>query len=263
MKFLKAENVYSAFFDRLQSSCSRVLLLDYDGTLAPFQVDRARAFPYPEVSRLVSDIAQKGSRVVFVSGRPAHELSKLTGINPHPETWGNHGGDHLYPDGRYEVIPLPEPVRFGLSMAAEKAREEGLESRMERKSGGIAVHWRGLDPTGIAQLRTRTLELWRPLCAQYALHILEFDGGLEIRPEAITKGSAVQVILKEAGTDASVAYLGDDQTDEDAFRVLNGKGLTALVCPQLRPTAADIWLQPPQEMIEFLKKWLQIVGGEA
>ena len=263
MKPLKTETAYDAFFSRFRSNRKRVLLLDYDGTLAPFQLDRARAFPYPEISRLVSSIAEKGSRVVFITGRPAHELVKLTGVDPHPEIWGSHGGERLHADGRYETMPLPEHVRFGLSLATEKTREEGLESRMEKKPGGIAVHWRGLDPTGVRQLRARALELWEPLLAQYALQILEFDGGLEVRSQAVSKGSAVQVILQETGADAVVAYLGDDQTDEDAFRVLSGKGLAVLVCPKLRPTAADVWLQPPQEVIEFLEMWLQLSGGGA
>jgi len=43
---------------------------------------------------------------------------------------------------------------------------------------------------------------------------------------------------------------------------LKGRGLTALVRPESRPTAADIWLQPPQELIEFFDDWLHAVGGE-
>jgi len=76
------------------------------------------------------------------------------------------------------------------------------------------------------------------------------------------KGDAIRAILTETKPDAAVAYLGDDQTDEDAFRALKGRGLTALVRPQSRPTAADIWLQPPQELIEFFDDWLHAVGGE-
>ena len=77
-------------------------------------------------------------------------------------------------------------------------------------------------------------------------HRIRFDGGLEIRVAGPGKGDAVRAILKEAGPGAAVAYLGDDQTDEDAFHALKGIGLTVLVRPQSRPTAADVWLQPPR-----------------
>ncbi|MBU1936081.1 trehalose-phosphatase, partial [bacterium] len=60
---------------------------------------------------------------------------------------------------------------------------------------------------------------------------------------------------------ATVAYLGDDLTDEDAFRVLKGKGLGVLVRPEFRPTTADLWLQPPDDLIEFLKNWITICRG--
>src|SRR5438270_891959 len=91
------------------------------------------------------------------------------------------------------------------------------------------------------------------------------DGLMPIRDSRMPgrdKGDAMRAILMETNPDAAVAYLGDDQTDEDAFRALKGRGLTALVRPESRPTAADIWLQPPQELIEFFDDWLHAVGGE-
>jgi len=51
------------------------------------------------------------------------------------------------------------------------------------------------------------------------------------------------------------AYLGDDLTDEDAFKQLGQRGLKVLVRKVLRDTLADIWLEPPDELIWFLKKW--------
>ena len=51
------------------------------------------------------------------------------------------------------------------------------------------------------------------------------------------------------------SYLGDDLTDEDAFRALKGRGLSVLVRNELRETLADIWLKPPGELIDFLLKW--------
>ena len=61
-----------------------------------------------------------------------------------------------------------------------------------------------------------------------------------------------------------MAYLGDDQTDEDAFRAVGDigeKGLSVLVRTHVRETAADVWIKPPQQLIEFLENWLLASGG--
>lgn len=164
-------------------------------------------------------------------------------------------------DGRYEVSSVPAHEDYLLA-AATVLRDAGLESQTEVKPGGVAVHWRGLDPMKAEKLAREVPRLWKPLLDRAPVRLLEFDGGLEIRVAGPGKGDAVRVILKEAGPDAAVAYLGDDQTDEDAFRALKGNGLTVLVRPQSRPTSADVWLQPPRELLQFFQEWLRASGGQ-
>jgi len=57
--------------------------------------------------------------------------------------------------------------------------------------------------------------------------------------------------------DAPVAHLGDNESDEDAFRVLRDRGLSVLARPRWRETAADLWLRPAIELSAFLHDWLQ------
>jgi trehalose-6-phosphatase len=101
------------------------------------------------------------------------------------------------------------------------------------------------------------------LASDYRLALLAFDGGLELRAPGKNKGDAVNAILAETGPGVPAAYLGDDQTDEDAFRAIKGKGLAILVRPELRPTLADVWLRPPDELGRFLRDWLLACGAEA
>src|SRR5215467_2259668 len=103
MKALDREISYAAFLDQLRSAPARVLLLDYDGTLAPFTVDRSLALPYPNVPDRLTRIVEAGSRVVLISGRPAREVVGLVGIQPHPEIWGSHGVERLKRDDSYEI----------------------------------------------------------------------------------------------------------------------------------------------------------------
>ena len=88
-----------------------------------------------------------------------------------------------------------------------------------------------------------------------------FDGGIEIRAAARNKGDVVRTIVAEMGRGAAIAYLGDDQTDEDAFAALQGFGLSVLVQPEYRPTVADVCVRPPEDVIAFLTDWSTACGG--
>jgi trehalose 6-phosphate phosphatase len=263
MEALERQSVYQAFLERLSFTAERVLMLDYDGTLAPFQADREHAFPYPEIPEYLVRIIACGTRVILISGRPARELMLLSGVHPHPEIWGSHGLERLRPDGTYEAAPLLHEQVTGLQTAAETLTNEVPENCIEMKPGGVAVHWRGLSPQDVEAIRGKVLGRWMPLLSEYPLNLQEFDGGLELRIPGMNKGRAVKTILGECDPNAAFAYLGDDVTDEDAFLVLKGKGLTALVRSESRSTNADIWLRPPGELIQFLEEWVRACGGQA
>lgn len=72
-----------AFFREVARARRSALLLDYDGTLAPFELDRNQAVPYPGVTELLQDIMDTGrTRVVIISGRRAQELGPLLRLSP-------------------------------------------------------------------------------------------------------------------------------------------------------------------------------------
>jgi trehalose-6-phosphatase len=96
---------------------------------------------------------------------------------------------------------------------------------------------------------------WAALCRTAPLTLLGFDGGLEVRVSGRTKADAVLAVLRECPLDTPAAFLGDDVTDEDAFVALHGRALAILVRPEQRPTAAEVWLRPPEELAAFLQRW--------
>lgn len=257
------QDVCATFLDRLRITPARVLLLDYDGTLAPFTSDREHAFPYPEIPELVARIMRTGTRVVLISGRPATELLFLSGIHPYPEIWGSHGAERLLPDGSYWVEPPSPDHQSALKAAVHSLNACGFSSRVEVKPGGVAVHWRGVPLAERTVMETKIRNLFGPAIDDHGLHLLPFDGGLELRAPGKNKGDAVSAILQESGPEVAAAYLGDDQTDENAFRAIKGWGIAILVRPEPRPTEADLWLRPPEELGRFLRDWLTACGAEA
>jgi trehalose-phosphatase len=71
------------------------------------------------------------------------------------------------------------------------------------------------------------------------------------------KGKAIRWIMQALGiqwSDASVVYIGDDTTDEDAFRVVCSRGTAILVSDKLKVSAADFLLSSPQEVRKLFEK---------
>ena len=104
------------------------LLLDYDGTLAPFRVDRFKARPYAGVRELLTRIErQGGTRMAVVTGRPAREIGPLLGLEKMPEVWGLHGAERLHPNGRRELEKHPRQRRRNSTRCGSGCREIAWE----------------------------------------------------------------------------------------------------------------------------------------
>lgn len=234
----------------------RLLMLDYDGTLAPFREERARAVPYPGVRETLAFLLEeKPTRLVIVSGRAVSDLIPLLGLDPLPEIWGSHGWERRFRNGAYRVGPFEESALRGLANADEWAEAQGYKAQCEKKPGSVALHWRGLDSETVRQMRETAQRGWGPLAARHGLEIRGFDGGLEIRIPGRDKGDAVLALLSESPPDTAAAYLGDDTTDEDAFEAMEGRGLSVLVRTEPRESCADLWIRPPEGLLAFLDVW--------
>jgi trehalose 6-phosphate phosphatase len=263
MRTLNPRLNVAQFFERAARAPARVLMLDYDGTLAPFQVRPERAIPYPGVEDLLDDIMMaRASRVVIVSGRPVSELVPLLNLHRRPELWGAHGWERLSPDSRGSRMKPDERAQLQLHEGERRARELAREGvRVESKPASVALHWRGASALVEAKIRDALPRAWEPLAADGAVELLPFDGGVELRARGCSKQHAVEAVLAETAGDSAVAFLGDDLTDEDAFRAVKARGLAVLVRPEIRETAADLWIRPPRELIAFLSRWRDAGGG--
>ena len=248
---------YGWFLKQVAAAKNRVLLLDYDGTLAPFHPDRNRARPYPRIPEFLQNIMRSCStRLIIVSGRPVREVPTLLGLFPQPEIWGTYGIEKICADGHYVEAHVSHRTLLTLAEAEARLENEGLGDLIEVKLAAVALHWRGLPASDILTIRGKAYRILEPLAVQPDFVLAEFDEGLEIRLATANKGNTLRGFLSELDPEIPVAYVGDDATDEDAFRVLNGRGLTILAGSKPRATAALTWLKPPAELLQFLMNWI-------
>jgi trehalose-phosphatase len=260
----EAADKLDKFFQTFAGGGRPLLLLDYDGTLAPFRVDRFQARPWAGVRELLARIQRQGrtglkTRMAVITGRPAGEIAPMLTLDPPLEVWGLHGAERLYPDGRRELEKAPAATQEKLEELREHLRRDSLGGLFEDKANGVVMHWRGASARKAKLIERRTRALFEPLARMEGLALLEFDAGLELRVGR-NKGGAVEAILAEAGAGGPVAFLGDDLSDEAAFRAVNRvgrRGLSVLVRREWRETAVDVWLRPPGELKGFLERWVE------
>jgi len=243
------------FWTRVQNAPERVLMIDYDGTLAPFRTARMEAKPAEETLAILRKIIDSGhTKVVVVSGRPTSELSLLLpdlGV----ETFGSHGFERAASNRTVIVHPLSPSESTGLEEARKAAVAAGLKERLEVKPASMAVHTRGLGSEEALETEELAYNVFTPVAERYGLECRAFNGGVEIRSKRFHKGLAVDALLKESPPNVLAVYVGDDETDEDAFRALAGRGIGVRVGAPASDTAAQIQLERQADITGFLQQW--------
>ncbi|KAK4428529.1 putative trehalose-phosphate phosphatase D [Sesamum alatum] len=237
-----------------------VVFLDYDGTLSPIVEDPDRAFITTEMREAVRDVA-KLFPTAIVSGRCRAKVYNFVRLS---ELYyaGSHGMDikgpakgHTHRKGNQTV--LCQPAREFLPMIDEvyKALMENVKyipgAKVENNKFCLSVHYRCVEEKKWGELGDQV----KLVIKDYPqLRLTQGRKVLEIRPTIKwDKGNALEFLLESLGyaesDDVLPVYIGDDRTDEDAFRVLRerGQGLGILVSKTPKETNASYSLQEPSE----------------
>jgi trehalose-phosphatase len=233
---------------------SLAIFLDYDGTLTPIVSHPGKAFLSDSRRQTLRAVAIQAP-VAILSGRELEDVRKRVAIDGIVYA-GSHGFDIAGPRG----LRRQEAIEFlpALDVAEKELREKlaGIAGALiERKRFSIATHYRNVNESdfpkmerGVSEITTRHRELRR------------IDGKkvYELLPNIDwDKGKAVLWLLEKLGLDRSNAcpiYIGDDRTDEDAFRALEQRGVGILVSEKPKPTAASYSLKDPSEVERFLSE---------
>ncbi|GER30517.1 haloacid dehalogenase-like hydrolase superfamily protein [Striga asiatica] len=241
IKYPSALDSFETIVDRARDG-KLVIFLDYDGTLSPIVDDPDRAFMSDDMRFVLRSVAEHFPTAI-ISGRSRDKVYKLVGLS---ELYyaGSHGMDIIFPakdmvnlenhsncakftDHKGTEVNLFQPASEFIPMIDEVFRKlveitQDIEgSKVENHKFCVSVHYRNVDENR-----------W-PVIAQYVHDILidyprlRLTHGrkvLEVRPVIDwDKGRAVEFLLESLGfnnhNDVLPIYIGDDKTDEDAFKV--------------------------------------------
>jgi trehalose-phosphatase len=246
------------FWERLGRASRKFLALDYDGTLAPFREHRMEAFPLEGMTDCLSRIAgARDTTLIIISGRPVEEILLLLG-DLGVMIVGSQGWETRAADGSHrQTLPSLRQRRM-LRAAMKDVARLGFEDRTETKIAGLAVHTRGLPKNRAEAIEEELVHLWEFRAAENAVECRRFDGGVELRATGVDKGSALLRLLKGRSEDTFSVYVGDDETDEDAFGVIRGIGYGIKVGHPEAPTRARGGLPDCEAVLEFLKEWNRV-----
>lgn len=243
------------FWERVDSATAVLLMLDYDGTLAPFHVDRMKARPLPAVIDALHGINSSDSvSISIVSGRPVAEVLALLGDHGFT-VCGSHGYEVYSPPRGLIQMPISDTQSAILDAAFSQAAGLFDSERIERKPASVAVHFRGLEREDYVNVERELGRLWLPTTEDGAMELRPFNGGLELRAAGRTKGAVVEEMLGEADPHTLAIYIGDDDTDEDAFAALPADGIGIKVGPSGSETLARGRLPDCRAVEQLLIEW--------
>lgn len=229
------------------------LFLDYDGTLTPIAESPDKAVISEDMLSLIIKLKDI-MPVAVISGRSLENIMDIIHVEKIVYA-GNHGAE-IWNGERIVIGEGLSDSRQVLQEIIGKLKEalSGIRGVIiEDKGITASIHYRMVPSGDIYKLLN---DFWA-IADQYK-ELFRITSGkkvFEIRPRGIwNKGDAVQWIWKNLDAGRIPVYIGDDVTDEDAFRVIRGKGMGISVG---RSTEADYYIESQKEVA----KLLQWIGG--
>jgi trehalose 6-phosphate synthase/phosphatase len=241
-------------FDELAEMRARApsffLFLDYDGTLTPIVETPDRAV-ITERMRGLLDRLKRNIPVAVISGRGLEDVREKVGLADMIYA-GNHGaeiwdGEKVVRDGSRDQRHLLE--EFLARVRESLSQVPGV--MVEDKGVTASLHFRMVKLKRVEEV----LHAFRTIAKDYE-HAFRITAGkkvFEVRPrDAWNKGDAVSWIMRNFGDGRVPLYIGDDTTDEDAFRVIERKGISVSIGGSAK---AEYCLKNQGEVEDFLT-WL-------
>jgi len=253
-------------FDEIKKSAhfkTIAVFLDYDGTLTPIVDTPDKAILPAQTRDVLAQLSQK-CVVGIISGRDMQNVKNLVGIDSLIYA-GSHGFEMTGPREFKESSSRGMAFLPSLDQA-QKELEKSIGHikgvLVERKKFAIAVHYRLVNPMHVPEIEyavDKVNSQHQDLRKAYGKKVFELQPNIDWH-----KGKALLYLLEALGLDKENVlpiYIGDDVTDEDAFRALTGKGIGIVVWDKPFPTAAIYSLSNTDEVRDLLSMLIPICGG--
>ena len=228
-----------------------LLFLDYDGTLTPIVESPDMAVIPDDMRSLLAELRRR-LPIAVISGRSLEDIKKRVGIEGIIYA-GNHGAEIW--DGEKTIASQQSFVSRDLMQEFLNRLKESLSPingvLIEDKGITASIHYRMVKERDLPKLFKTFTELSKDY--KDSFRIVIGKKVFEIRPVDIwDKGDAVSWIIKNIGNGSAPIYIGDDATDEDAFKILRGKGINICIGGNAE---AEYYLKNQKEVKDILQ-WL-------
>jgi trehalose 6-phosphate synthase/phosphatase len=242
--------------ESFRASRSRLIMLDYDGTLVPFAPRPRDAVPSPRVVDLVGALATSpGVTAAIVSGRSRDDLERWFGHLPDLWLVGEHGAYVRSPVGREWELARPQPSpewKRRILPVLEHFIDRTPGSFLEEKELALVWHHRMADPEFGEWLANELVATLDDMLADTELQAIRGNKTVEVRFAWAHKGAVVER-LRALRPDADFRLaIGDDRTDEDLFQSLRGESAWTVRVGE-GTSSARYSVDAPTDVLAFLE----------
>ena len=258
---------WESFSSDIRDASHVLLLSDYDGTLTPIVSRPDEAVLSSEVRDELCALAKKAAfSVGIISGRLLSEIKVMVGIEGIYYA-GNHGLEIEGPSLKL-INPVAEATKAEIKdlvrqFSAKLGSTEGVI--VEDKGLSLSIHYRLVKENEVGVVAEIFRQITSPLLSEGKIRVTSGKKVWEVRPPIDWhKGKAVETIIKELKAvlereQLLAIYLGDDTTDEDAFRVIHRpQGWSIFVGPENPSSNAEYFLNSTSEVMTFLSRLLEL-----
>jgi trehalose 6-phosphate synthase/phosphatase len=256
VNILKEEHIaqITTHFEKANKRC---ILLDYDGTLTPYQKLPSLAVPSNELIQLLQQLtSDEHNEVVIISGRDADTLEKWLGKLP-LNMIAEHGACVKYKGDEWkELVHINTEWKDEVRPLMKLFVDRCAGSFIEEKKSTLAWHYRNTNQE-LGFIRSRELRnSLLQLIANAPLQVIDGNKVLEVRMIGVDKGTAATNMVNNLNPDF-ILCIGDDATDEDMFRSMRERGYTIKI--GRANTAAQYTILSQREVFPFLKRFIHPV----